>query len=180
MKWFFILYLYHMKLKISVLFFFLISINSFCQKKFDLVSPNVKMLTSFVEKNEVDTDIILLYLERNYASNSKKYNIEKDADFNNQECGFTKKFKCNIIFTTNKCGEASPIIQKITFPKTATKVLKNWIDNIYKVGLTEEMKPFNIWYENNTEFGPKAKEAGCYYKIKQTPTNSIVEVWCGC
>jgi len=151
-----------------------------CQKKFILTPPNVKALTSIVEKNEVDTDIIFLYLESNYASNSKKYNIEKDPDFNNQECGFTKKFKSNIIFTTNKCGEASPILQKIIFPKTTTKMLKNWIQQIYKIGLSEGIESDNKWYKNTIEFGPKDKEAGCYYKIKQTTTNSIVEVWCGC
>lgn len=169
-----------MKLKISILFIFFISINSFCQNKFVLTQPNVKALTSFAEKKEIDTDIILLYLENNYASNSEKYNIEKDPDFNNQECGFTKKFKYSIIFTTNKCGEASPILQKITFPKIATKALKNWVQQIYKSGLSEGVTSDNIWYENSLEFGPKEKEAGCYYKIKQTTTNSIIEVWCGC
>jgi len=169
-----------MKLKISVLFIFFITSNSFCQKKFVLAPPNVKALTSFTEKDKIDIDIILLYLENNYATNSKKYNIEKDADFNNQECGFTKKFKYNIIFTTSKCGEASPILQKINFPKTTTKTLKNWVHQIYKFGLPEGVAPNNKWYENGLEFGPKNKEAGCYYKIKQTSSNSIVEVWCGC
>lgn len=169
-----------MKLKISFLFLLLISINSFCQKKFILSDPKVKTLTSFQEKNEVGIDVILLYLESNYASNSKKYNIKKDPEFNNQECGFTKKFKYNIIYTTYKCGEASPIIQKIAFPKTTVKGLKNWIEKIYKIGLPEGVESNNKWYENNIEFGPKDKEAGCYYKIKQTNTNSIIEVWCGC
>jgi len=149
-------------------------------KKVYFDASQCKALTSIVEKNEVDTDIIFLYLESNYASNSKKYNIEKDPDFNNQECGFTKKFKSNIIFTTNKCGEASPILQKIIFPKTTTKMLKNWIQQIYKIGLSEGIESDNKWYKNTIEFGPKDKEAGCYYKIKQTTTNSIVEVWCGC
>mgnify|MGYP000210711950 CR=1 FL=1 len=169
-----------MKLKILALLFFFITYSSFCQKKFVLMPPNTEALTSYAEKNKVDTAIILLYLENNYATNSKKHNILKDPDFNNQECGFSKKFKFNIIFTTNNCGEAAPIIEKITFPKTTTKALKNWIDKIYKIGLPKDVAPYHEWYENGLEFGPKDKEAGCYYKIQQTTTNSIVEIWCGC
>ena len=169
-----------MKLKISILFSLLISINSFCQKKFDLVSPDIKTITSSTEKNEISSDAAFQYLERNYGSSSKKYNIEKDPNFNNQECGFSKKFKYNIIYTTNKCGEASPITQKIVFPKTITKKLKKWIEYIYEIELSKGTASNNQWYKNNIEFGPKNKEAGCYYKINQTTTNSIVEIWCGC
>jgi len=145
-----------------------------------LTSPNIKTLRSLIAKNDVGSDIILLYLEHNYGKNSPKYNIKKDSEFNNQECGFTKKFKHHIIFTTNNCGEASPIIQKITFPKTTTKALKNWIEQIYTIELPKDVLPNNEWYENGFEFGPKDKEVGCYYKIKQSSYNSIVTVWCGC
>ena len=162
------------------LFIIMTPTSSFGQKKFKLVSPNIKSLNKIVNQQSNDTDVILLYLENNYKLNSKKYNIKKDSVFNNRVCGYSKKFKHNIIFTTNNCGEATPLIQSITFPKTKTNLLKKWVENIYKASLPINSKPESEWYKGKNEYGPIGGEAGCYYKIQQQPNKSIVEVLCGC
>lgn len=37
----------------------------------------------------------------------------------------------------------------------------------------------NIWFSGTTEYGPEKKEEGCYYTIKQSKVDSVIEIWCG-
>lgn len=128
-------------------------------------------------KSDYQLNTVLTYLERNYKAISEKTDIKTDPEFNNAECGFTKKFEFDIKYTLYKCGEAAPIKETITFPKCSLSELKKWIENIH-ASSTEEIT--NVWYEDKNEYGPKDKEAGCYYTLKQTDTQSIITIWCGC
>ena len=168
-----------MKFHILLITSLLFSINSFSQQQFVLKLPDVEKLNKRYNDDEGITDIIYLYLNKNYNSNSVKYAIQTDADFDNIECGFSRKFQSRILFTTYNCGEATPLIQKITFPKTTIGSLQKWIELIHKASLPLDSKPTNNW-KNQKEYNPEGGEAGCYYKIIETTTKSIVEVWCGC
>jgi len=168
-----------MKFQTLLFTLLLFSCTSFSQQTFILKLPDAEKLNKRYNEKETSTDIVYLYLNENYKSNSVKYAIQTDADFDNIECGFTKKFKHGILFTTNNCGEASPLIQKITFPKTNRSTLQKWVELIYKASIPLDSKSTNKW-KNNNEYIPKDEEAGCYYKIIDTSKLSIVEIWCGC
>jgi hypothetical protein len=157
----------------------LFSCTSFSQQSFVLKLPDAEKINKRYNENESITDVVYFYLNKNYNSNSAKYAIQTDADFDNIECGYTKKFKYGILFITNNCGEASPLIQKITFPKTNRSTLQKWVELIYKASLPSDSKPTNNW-KNQNEYTPNEGEVGCYYKIIETSTKSIVEIWCGC
>lgn len=147
------------------------------QKTFDLKKPDVKKLKQEYTNSDYASNIVLAYLERNYKVISEKTDIKLDPDFDNKECGFTKKFEFGIEYTFYECGEAAPVTENIILPKTTLPELKKWIQAIH-TSQTEENT--NVWYGDTNEYGPKDKQVGCYYKIKQTKTNSIITTWCGC
>ncbi len=165
-----------MKTKFTLLLLFSFSFSIFSQQQFNLKHPNVKKLRTNVEKNGTkNMKLIELYLNNNYKATSDKLDIKLDPDFDNMECGYTKKYQFGIVFTTNSCGEASPLTESITFPKTSLEKLKKWIENIYKADLNDIP---NTWKDN--KYIPKDDGVGCYYTIKQQPNKSIIEIWCGC
>ncbi|MBL4605732.1 MAG: hypothetical protein JKY02_08780 [Flavobacteriaceae bacterium] len=166
-----------MKLFRLLLFFIFCSSIAFAQNTFVLKNPDTLKLKQEFLKSDYGMNIVLTYLERNYKETSAKTAIKTDPEFNNQECGFTKKFEFNIEYTLYECGEAAPKTEKITFQKTSLVNLKKWIELMHASEVDEIL---NVWYINGTEYGPKDKEAGCYYKIEQTKTESIISIWCGC
>ena len=64
----------------------------------------------------------------------------------------------------------------VIFPKTELPSLKKWVELIY---LSTETEISNVWYKDKIEYGPKNKEAGCYYSITQTESQSIIDIKCG-
>lgn len=158
-----------------ILLFFSFQISA--QKSFQLKEVDSKKLLQEFEKNNYQTNVILAYFENNYKATSGKLDILKDKEMGNVECGFTKKFEHGIVYTYYNCGEAAPVKEKIILPKTNLTQLKKWIEGIHKADPSEIE---NIWYKDEKEFGPKDEGVGCYYKIKQAKTNSIIDVWCGC
>ncbi len=170
-------YLYHMRsFYILFVFLFCSSIVS-SQKGFVLKDPDTLRLKQEHLKSDYGINTILSYLERNYKSTSVKTDIKLDPEFNNEECGFTKKFEFGIVYTLYACGEAAPSKEKITFPKVKLPALKKWVELIYAID-ANNIK--NKWYPKENEYGPDDEEAGCYYKLKQIETQSVVDVWCGC
>ena len=101
--------------------------------------------------------------------------MKKESD-EKTECGFTQKFQFDIQYSIEQCNEVTFLTEKVIFPKTELSSIKKWVEQIYKAGLTDIE---NTWYENENKYGPKDREAGCYYTIKQTETHSIIKVWCG-
>ncbi len=149
--------------------------NSQAQKKFTLKTPDVKTLKKELLDSNYSLNTVLRYFEKNYPSASEKFDIKLDPDFNNAECGFTKKFSPGITYIFYSCGEAQPQKERIILPKVNQMDLKLWIELLYKANATNIK---NTWYNKN-EYGPTDKEAGCYYTIKQADTESIVSIWCG-
>ncbi|NVK53714.1 MAG: hypothetical protein HWD85_12330 [Flavobacteriaceae bacterium] len=127
----------------------------------------------------MEANVVALYLDNAYKAITDKTNIKLDSLFNNKICGYSKKYNFGILYKYSNCGEAAPIIQEITFPKTKTSILKKWIKLMYKSNLPADAIIETEWHNEN-EYGPKGGEAGCYYKIKQTKNNSKIEIWCGC
>jgi hypothetical protein len=165
-----------MKKVFFLIFSLVFSISCFSQQVFQLKQPDVAKLKAIVEKDPMQNEhLLLLYFENNYKATSGKIDVRLDPDFNNKECGYSKKYEFGIVFTTNNCGEASPLKQTITFPRTDINQLKKWVENIYKADLTDVP---NKWKGN--EYIPKDEEAGCYYTIKQEKEKSTIEIFCGC
>lgn len=163
--------------KHHLLFVIIVSIitTSCAQEKFTLKSPDVAALKKELIDSNYQVNTVLRYFEKNYKATSEKIDIKLDPDFDNAECGFTKKFEYGIVYTYYNCGEATPVKEEITLPKTPYSVLKKWVELTYKANGTEIE---NTWY-SSTEYGPHDKEAGCYYTIKQGEKNTIISTWCG-
>jgi hypothetical protein len=146
------------------------------QKKFTLKTPDTLALKKAFLKSDHELNVILTYLEKNYRATSKKTDVKTDPEFNNIECGFTKKFEHGIEYTLNQCGEATPVREKITLPKISLAKLKKWVELIH---FSNDYDIKNKWYAKKNEYGPVDKEAGCYYTIEQTATKSMIHTWCG-
>lgn len=144
---------------------------------FTLKKPDLKILSEELSKSEYSINVILSYLERNYKATTEKIDILKDAEMGNVECGFTKKFEPGIVYTYNNCGEAAPVKELISFPKIKSDQLQKWIEEIHSINPS---KIINTWYKGENEYGPKDEGVGCYYKIKQSKNNSVVDIFCGC
>jgi len=166
-----------MKNSILLLVLSLFTLQISAQESFKLKEVDSKKRLQEFEKSNYQTNIILAYFEDNYKATSGKLDILKDKEMGNVECGFTKKFEHGIVYTYHNCGETAPVKENITLPKTDMAQLKKWIEGIHKANPSEIE---NVWYKGEKEFGPKDEGVGCYYKIKETKNNSIIDVWCGC
>jgi hypothetical protein len=144
---------------------------------FSLIEPNVSQLKE-LHKSDQKTEVIYHYLSSNYKKSGKKYNV-KHYDWNESEiCSFSEDFKPGITFELFECKEAGGATIKVKLPKVNRKNLMKWIEKIYevnKMGVDQ-----NVWKDNNSKFEPKEAAAGCYYKIKETKNNTIVDLYCGC
>lgn len=141
---------------------------------FTLKSPDVYAL-----KKELDRDnskeIIYTYLFQEYKKIGKKKNIKK-YEYNQDEiCAFEQEFYGGITYTIDQCPEEGGMNYNIKFPKTDRKTLIDWVELMDNNDLSDVE---NSWNKNN--YRPTDEGVGCYYTIKETETNSIVEVWCGC
>lgn len=161
----------------NILYLFLIgfALQSCTKESFTLKTPDVGKIKETIDEVNYLRGGILIYLENNYSNNSKKINVKKESD-EKTECGFTQKFQFDIQYSIEQCNEVTFLTEKVIFPKTELSSIKKWVEQIYKAGLTDIE---NTWYENENKYGPKDREAGCYYTIKQTETHSIIKVWCG-
>ena len=168
-----------MKTVLSFLFTFLVTLQLTAQSDFELKKFDSQDFKQRFEKSNYDMNVVLTYLKENYKVTSEKLDIKLDPDFDNKECGFTKKFEQGISYTYYNCGEAKPIIETITLPKVELTRLQKWIENIEKAN-PSAADTNNVWYKDENEFGPKDEGVGCYYKILPSEKNSIVEIWCGC
>lgn len=155
-----------------VLLFFSLGLPA--QKAFQPVNPDVQKMRQLLEK-DYSINNNLIYFDSNYKAVTGKTDIKLDADFDNIECGFTKKYEPGITYIFENCGEAKPQREKIIFPKISSKSLKNWIELLYQSNLTEIK---NVWHNEN-EYSPHDREAGCYYKIIQGKKKTTIDIWCG-
>lgn len=164
-----------MKKKFSLVLFLMMGVSITAQKLFHPKNPDVDKLKKILLNSNYTVNNNLIYFDSNYIAITEKINIKLDPDFDNTECGFTKKYKPGIIYIYENCGEAKPLQETIIFPKTTNKILAPWIELLYQSNATEIK---NIWYDNN-KYGPHDKEAGCYYTIKQGKDTTSIDIWCG-
>jgi len=145
------------------------------QEVFLLKDPDVKKIQNLTNESDYLEASIFTYLYMNYNNDSKKSNVKKEPN-GVTECGYTKEFSYNILYTIQQCDEAPMLTEKVIFPKTELTSLKKWVELIY---LSTETEISNVWYKDKIEYGPKNKEAGCYYSITQTESQSIIDIKCG-
>lgn len=158
-----------------ILFFLLFSIHLNAQKSFTLHQPNVREIHTLIQESEGTKGAISIYLEQHYNKNSKRIHTKREPD-GKTACGFTEKFEFEILYSKEQCEEAALLTEKIIFPKIKMTTAKKWVEYIYKAGIT---KIENIWYGDTNEYGPVDREAGCYYRIKQTKDKTTISVSCG-
>ena len=168
------LYLSAMKHLITLLLISLL-ILSYSEEQFQLVPPDIQEIERLSNESEFGLNEVLVYLELNYKKIGKKTQVKIDDD-GETECGYTQIFAFDISYTTEQCSEASNLQETIVFPKTSTAQIKKWVEQIYTSGITDIP---NVWY-NDYEYGPKDKEAGCYYTISQPDKTSTISINCGC
>ena len=162
-------------LKNILLILFLVPVFGFGQS-FNLKTPNVPALKKQLELDS-SKEIIFLYLEEEYIKLGNKNNIKK-YEYNQKEiCAFEQKFNFDINYTIDQCAEEGGMNYSISFPKVNRTSLMNWIQIMDKNNLSEVE---NSWNTAKTIYRPSDEGVGCYYTIKETETNSVVEIWCGC
>lgn len=185
------LYLYDMKPIILLLFLCLIG----CQKQqpekktiqkattdkqetYSLKIPNSKYLLKAFTNSNYQMNVVDSFLLQNYRDLSGKVNILKDPEFDNKECGYTRNFQFGISYQIKQCGEASGVYEWIILPKTELAMVKEFVEAL--AISTPTYEPFE-WYDGKiNHYGPKSKEAGCYYWIEETETNTKIRIECGC
>ncbi len=166
-----------MKTKSVFLIVVWLSLSMFSQQQFVPKKADIASLANAVLKSDYSIDEVALYFERYYNASTQKTQIKTDPEFNNKECGYTKTYAFGIVYKKEQCGEATSLQQEITFPKASTAQMIQWIEDMYAINPTDIP---NIWYESGLEYGPKDREAGCYYTITQAKNKTIVRITCGC
>ena len=154
----------------------LTSLSFSAQEIITLKDPDSKVLKTKFEESNYQMNIILTYLKENFKITKNRYDIKKDKQMGNTECGFTVDFEKNIKYTYNDCGEASGVRELIVFPPAKIDNLKKWVE---RINAAYPMDIKNIWFSGTTEYGPEKKEEGCYYTVKQSKVDSVIEIWCG-
>lgn len=158
---------------LAILLFFA---KSFAQEPIELKDVNSKALKERFEKSNYQLNIILTYLKENFKTVSEKYDIQKAKELDNAECGFSINFERNLTYTINECEEGKGVRERIVFPPAHIDNLKKWVEQI-NAAYPTDIK--NVWNNENYEYAPKDREAGCYYTITQSKVDSIIEIWCG-
>lgn len=146
-------------------------------QEFKIAEPNVEELKAEMKRTKYAEDVIYLYLNRNFDSIAKKREViyYNYPDFS--ICSFNQDFENGINYSIEQCREAGGISVSLTLPKTEKKSLVEWVERIFK------SSPIDIehgWNKDKSKFEPTDKGVGCYFEIKETERNTIVENYCGC
>ena len=88
-----------------------------------------------------------------------------------------QEFENAIYYSIKQCREAGGTLIRLVLPKTNRQSLVKWIEGIFK---SSPMDIKHGWNSDKTKFGPTDNGAGCYFEIKETKNNTIVENYCGC
>lgn len=161
---------------ILVIILFLVPILTFSQN-FKIAEPNVEELNAEIKRTNNSDNVIYLFLIRNYDSITKKREIiyYDFPDYN--ICSFNQDFENGINYSIEQCREAGGASISLVLPKTNKQSLVKWINGIFE---SSTMDIEHGWNSNETKFGPTDNGAGCYFEIKETDKNTIVENYCGC
>ena len=83
------------------------------QEVFLLKDSDVKKIQNLTNESDYLEASIFTYLYMNYNNDSKKSNVKKEPN-GVTECGYTKEFSYNILYTRQQCDEA-PNIRRVPF-----------------------------------------------------------------
>ena len=132
--------------------------------------PDKTKILALHEGTDPVVSIAYLYLETHY----QKLQLKQDPRYHEWEpngiCGFNQVFEHQIKYSVTYCEEGKGISEKLTFPKTKLYTMKKFIEYLF-------FEEGNTW---KTDYRYEPDGAGCYYEIKQTNTNTIIEIYCGC
>tara|TARA_R110002012_G_scaffold320721_1_gene545205 strand:+ start:825 stop:1319 length:495 start_codon:yes stop_codon:yes gene_type:complete len=161
---------------IFVTLLLIIPILTFSQD-FKIAQPNIDVLKAEMKQTNYADDVIYLFLTRNYDSIAKKSEIIYYDYPDYSICSFNQDFENGINYSIEKCREAGGTSNYLVLPKTDRQSLVKWIEGIF------ESSPMDIkhsWNLDKSKFGPTNNGAGCYFEIKETDKNTLVENYCGC
>ena len=155
---------------------FLIPILTFSQN-FKIAEPNVDELKAEIKRTNYSEDVIYIFLTRNYDSiANKRERIYYDyPDYS--ICSFNQDFENGINYSIEQCREAGGVSISLVLPKTGRQSLVKWIEGIFK---SSPMDIEHGWNSDKSKYGPTDNGAGCYFEIKETDKNTIIENYCGC
>lgn len=144
---------------------------------FKLIAPDARNLNEELKRLDYSGDIIYLYLIHNYDSVSGKSKVVRYDYPDYSICAFDQEFSGGIHYSMEQCMEAGGVTVSLTLPKSDRKSVIKWIELIF------ESAPLDIehgWNKEKTKFQPLDNGVGCYFEIKETKNNTIIENYCGC
>ncbi|MAN58345.1 MAG: hypothetical protein CMC08_00740 [Flavobacteriaceae bacterium] len=146
-------------------------------QNFKIEKPNVDELKAEMKRTNFADDVIYVFMNRNYDSIAKKREIINYDYPDYSICSFNQDFENGINYSIEQCKEAGGISISLVLPKTDRKSLTEWIELIFQ---SSPMDIEHSWNSDKSKFEPTDKGVGCYYEIKETESNTIVENYCGC
>ena len=161
---------------LDLLLLFCGNVQSTAISEFQLVTPDTVKIREQLIASDYNEEAIYYYLINNFKSVSELYDTVSFEWDTEAYCSFKKDFEFGIRYTIDECGEGGSNII-LTFPKVKRKEMKDWIETIH--GIYEFEEDGNVW-KNNTMYVPEEEGAGCYYKIRDTATETFVTIYCGC
>ncbi len=139
--------------------------------QFSPIEPDTAKLNKLFIKKNYTQSVGYLYLKTYYKAISGKDSIQYHELNAKAVCAFKQRFEKDIQYIVWACKEAGGISETIVFPKMELKVAKAFVHKLFYEALN------NTW---TSEYTYEPDGAGCYYKIIQTDTQTIIEIYCGC
>ncbi len=167
----------NISIKYTPIVFLLFFTHLITGQNFQLSEPDISKLKEQVSSS-ANKEVIYHYLTNNYAPTSEKYDMEYYEWDTSALCAFKENFQNGIIYSVRQCEEAGGIRAALELPKTERAGLMNWIEAIYEVNKMDMDQ--NVWKENNSKFEPRESDPGCYFKIKEKESSTLVDLHCGC
>ncbi len=165
-------------LKKHVLVIFLLFFtNLVIGQSFELAEPNIPKLKDQLVTAQ-NKEVMHIYLKNNFKTSSEKFDLQLYEWDTSTLCAFKEEFENGIKYSVFQCEEAGGIRADLELPKMERAQLMKWIEDIYEVSRMD--MDANVWKENNSRFEPKGSEAGCYFKIEEKETSTLVSLHCGC
>lgn len=147
-------------------------------QNFKIKKPNIDELKAELQHNNFSDDAIYMFLKKQYDSIAEKKNVSHRRIFEETEiCSFEQDFENGISYSMYNCSESGGMSISLMLPKTDRNSIIQWVELIYK---SSPMDIEHGWNSEKTKFEPTYKGVGCYYEIKETESNTIVENYCGC
>ena len=153
--------------KIKLLFVIIIVFFCSCKKDFTLIMPTETII--YADEVNSPSDAIYAYLSKNYATKSKRKEIEYQEFTNDKICSFNQSFRNSINFSLNNCDIAEGTKIRIEMPKVPKDEILNWLESINSMYMYANK---GSWNRDKMEFTPTNEVSSCYLKI-----NDNIDFW---